>query len=183
MKFSIQPHLETQRVILEPLKETDLEALYAAASDPEIWQQHPNKQRWKPAVFKTFFEGALQSKGAFKITDKASGKVIGSTRYYDYEPLDNSLFIGYTFYARDYWGKGINAEVKKEMLDYIFQYVAKVYLHIGAENLRSQISIQRLGAEKIGEAEVQYFGEDPRHNFVYVFTREQWQNKTAQVKA
>lgn len=53
------------------------------------------------------------------------------------------------------------------MLDHIFQFVSKVHFHIGALNLRSQISIQRLGAEKIAEKEVAYFGEPPGLNFVY----------------
>lgn len=167
MTTELQPTLETEQILLQPLKESDFDALYAVASDPEIWQQHPNKDRWKKEVFRTFFEGAMQSKGAFRITDKSSGATIGSTRFYDYQPADNSIFIGYTFYATSCWGKGINQKVKNLMLNYIFQFVNKVYFHIGAENIRSQIAISRLGAVKVGEQEVNYFGEAPRLNFVY----------------
>lgn len=53
------------------------------------------------------------------------------------------------------------------MLDYIFQFVSKVYFHIGATNIRSQVAIGRIGAKKIAEQEVTYFGEVPRLNFVY----------------
>ena len=179
MEFNIQPVLGNDRVMLYPLQEEDFEDLYAVASDPKIWEQHPNKDRWKRDVFKTFFEGALQSKGAFKIIDKASGKVIGSTRLYDYDEQGNSIFIGYTFYATQYWGTGINHAVKKLMLEYVFTFVSKVYFHIGANNLRSQISISRLGAEKIAEQEVEYFGEASRLNFVYEIKRETLRNPTA----
>ena len=179
MEFNIQPVLGNDRVMLYPLLEEDFEDLYAVASDPKIWEQHPNKDRWKRDVFKTFFEGALQSKGAFKIIDKASGKVIGSTRLYDYDEQGNSIFIGYTFYATQYWGTGINHAVKKLMLEYVFTFVSKVYFHIGANNLRSQISISRLGAEKIAEQEVEYFGEASRLNFVYEIKRETLRNPTA----
>jgi RimJ/RimL family protein N-acetyltransferase len=176
MELNIQPILEDEKVILYPLHEKDFEALYITASDPKIWEQHPNKDRWKKDVFKIFFDGAIQSKGAFKIVDKATGSIIGSTRFYDYNKQENSLFIGYTFYATNYWGKGVNQSVKIKMLDYIFQFVSKVNFHIGAENIRSQIAIGRIGAEKIAEQKVAYFGEASRLNFVYEIKKEEWEN-------
>ncbi|GGE89030.1 Protein N-acetyltransferase, RimJ/RimL family [Chishuiella changwenlii] len=167
MNFSIQTKLENEKTILYPLQDKDFDVLYAVASDPKIWEQHPNKNRWQKDVFKTFFDGALQSKGAFLIVDKATGNVIGSTRFYDYNEEEDSIFIGYTFYGVDSWGKGINRLVKETMLDYIFQFVSKVHFHIGADNIRSQIAISRIGAEKIAEQEVAYFGEPSRLNYVY----------------
>lgn len=175
MKFSIQPVLENEKVILSPLQDKDFEALYSAASNPKIWEQHPNKDRWKKDVFRVFFEGAMQSRGAFTIEDKTTGGVIGSTRMYDFNEQENSIFIGYTFYTTSYWGKGINRAVKTMMLDYLFQFVSMVYFHIGAENIRSQIAISRIGAEKIAEQEVTYFGEEPRLNFVYGINKEKWE--------
>lgn len=176
MHFNIQPRLENEQIILLPLQDDDFDALYSVASDPEIWKQHPNKDRWKREIFLTFFEGAIQSKGAFKIIDKISGHIMGSTRYYDYNEVDDSILIGYTFYATQYWGKGINHAVKSMMLDYIFQFVSKVYFHIGAENLRSQIAISRLGTTKIAEQEITYFGEAPKWNFVYELRKEDWED-------
>lgn len=175
MKFNIQPTLENEIAVLFPLQEKDFEDLYAAASNPKIWEQHPNKDRWKREVFKTFFEGALKSGGAFKIVDKATGKIMGSTRCYDFNKQDNSIFIGYTFYAVEYWGKGINKSVKTLILDYVFQFVSKVNFHIGAENIRSQIAIGRIGAEKVGEQEVTYFGEKSKLNYVYEITKAKWE--------
>lgn len=177
MKFDIQPFLENETVTLNPLLEQDFEVLYEVAADPKIWEQHPNKDRWKEDVFQNFFKGALQSRGAFKIIDKATGNVAGSTRIYDYDEQESSILIGYTFYATRYWGKGINSSVKKMMLDYLFQFVSKVYFHIGADNIRSQTAIGRLGAQKIAEQEVTYFGELPKLNFVYAITSEEWNNR------
>ena len=148
--------------------------MYAVASDPKIWEQHPNKDRWKKDVFQVFFEGAIQSKGAYKIIEKSTGKIAGSTRIYDYNEEDSSVLIGYTFYATAYWGKGINHSVKALMLDYLFQFVSQVFFHIGSNNTRSQIAIDRLGAKKVDEQEVAYFGEAPKLNYVYRITREEW---------
>lgn len=174
MTFNIQPILENDQVILYPLREADFDELYAAASDPKVWEQHPNKDRWQREVFQNFFNGAMQSKGAFRIVDKTTGKTIGSTRFYDYNEEENHILIGYTFYAVSCWGKGINPMVKKLMLDYIFQFVPKVQFHIGSNNLRSQVAIGRLGAEKIGEEDVAYFGEAPKLNYIYEINKESY---------
>jgi RimJ/RimL family protein N-acetyltransferase len=175
--FDLQPTLETEEYIILPVSLHDFEQLYEVASDPEIWEQHPNKDRWKRDVFKVFFEGAIQSRGAFKIVDKVSQKIIGSTRIYDYNSNDCSILMGYTFYAKRYWGTGVNHKVKSFFFDYLFQYVNTVILHIGASNIRSQISIQRLSAEKIGEIEVAYYGEGIKQNFIYQIDKKNWEKK------
>ena len=172
MEINIRPILKKDDIELLPLQTEDFEGLYRVASDPKIWEQHPNKDRWKKEVFQVFFEGALKSNGAFKIIK--GREIIGSTRFYDYNPQDDSILIGYTFYGREYWGKGINHSVKSMMLDYIFQFVSKVHFHIGAENIRSQIAIGRLGAIKTGEEWVAYFGEPSKLNYVYEITKSAW---------
>lgn len=58
--FNSQPILETSELQLLPLQIEDFEALYKVASDPEIWKQHPNKDRWKKEVFAVFFDGAIK---------------------------------------------------------------------------------------------------------------------------
>ncbi|MBD2722763.1 GNAT family N-acetyltransferase [Hymenobacter armeniacus] len=172
--FSLQPSLETDTLQLLPLQPADFAALYAVAADPAIWAQHPNRDRWQQPVFATFFEGALRSGGAFKVVAKATGAVLGSTRIYDYQREDNSIFIGYTFYGTRHWGKGINSAVKALLLNYLFQFVETVRFHIGAGNVRSQVAIQRLGATKVAEQEVAYFGESPKLNFVYEIIKSSW---------
>jgi RimJ/RimL family protein N-acetyltransferase len=167
MNFSIQPILENDYVKLIPLQENDFEQLFSVASDPLVWEQHPNKDRYKRDVFERFFEGALESGGAFKIIEKNTGEIAGSTRFYNYNTADNSIFIGYTFYARKFWGSKMNPQVKKLMLDYIFQFVDKVNFHVGKDNLRSQKAMEKLGAKKVDEVIVAYYGEPDRLNVVF----------------
>lgn len=174
MNFSVQPTLENNNFKLIPLQETDFERLYSVASDPKIWEQHPNKERYKREVFQNFFKGAMESEGAFLVTNKSTGDVLGCTRFYDYDNGNRSILIGYTFYGTDSWGKNVNPQVKKMMLDYIFQHVETVIFHVGKENIRSQIAMQRLGAQKVGEEEITYFGESPKINVVYEIKKENW---------
>lgn len=165
--MNIQPTLENDLVILQPLKESDFESLYEMASDPLVWEQHPNKNRYQKAVFQNFFDGAMESKGAFIIIDKKTNTVIGSTRFYDLDEKNKSVLIGYTFYGRNYWGSAYNPSVKKLMLDYAFRFLDTVYFHIGADNIRSQKAIERIGAVKVREITVAYHGEPEKLNFEY----------------
>lgn len=172
MNFPIQPILENEKINLLPLQEEDFERLYAVASDPLVWEQHPNKNRYEREVFQNFFEGAMLSQGAFLIMDKATDEVMGSTRFYDYNEKDNSIFIGYTFYGRKFWGGKLNPQVKKLMLEYIFQFVDVVKFHVGAENWRSRKAMEKLGATLIGEISVAYHGEPNRQNVEYHIIKE-----------
>lgn len=165
--MNVQATLENENVKLVPLNPNDFEELFSVASDQKIWEQHPNKDRYQREVFEKFFQGAIESKGAFKIMDKSSNEVAGSTRFYDYNQDDNSIFIGYTFYATKFWGSKLNPQVKKLMLDYIFQFVDKVNFHVGKDNIRSQKAMEKLGAKKVDEVNVAYFGEPEKLNVVF----------------
>jgi len=169
--MNLQPtHLHNALVSLRPLSVTDFELLYAVASDPLIWEQHPNPDRYKRDVFQNYFKGAVESGGAFIILNQHE-QVIGSTRFYDYKPADSEVKIGYTFFARACWGQEFNRSSKLLMLSYAFKFVDRVLFQVGASNIRSQKAMEKLGAIKIGEEEVAYYGEATRLNFVYLIQR------------
>ena len=172
MKFDLQyKKLQNELIRLTPLQETNFEELYAVASNPLVWEQHPNKLRYQRDVFQNYFEGAMLSKGAFIIRDNKTNEVVGCSRYYDYDEIESSVLIGYTFIGIKFWGKDYNKALKKLMLDYAFQFVNKVYFHIGAFNYRSQKAIEKIGATKVDEFEVEYYGETSKLNFIYLITK------------
>ncbi len=166
-----QQTLENEFVTMQALSEEDFDALYAVASDPLIWAQHPNKNRYELAEFQNYFKGAIASKGAYLVFDKANGDIVGSSRFYDYSDDERSVFIGYTFVARKYWGKGMNQAMKSLMMQHAFEYVDKILFHVGANNKRSQIAMERLGGTKTKEVEVAYYGEPVKVNFEYVIEK------------
>lgn len=168
--MNLQPVLENEEVILHPLAYSDFDHLYEVASDPEIWEQHPSHDRYKREVFEDFFQDAMKSGGAFSIIDKKSGEVAGSTRFYNYNAGERSVFIGYTFYAKKFWGSRLNPQVKQLMLEYIFQFVDKVYFQVGRQNYRSQKAVERLGAIRINEPAADVKPSDSS-NFLYLITK------------
>ncbi len=156
-------------VQLYPLKPADFEELFQVASDPLIWEQHPNPDRYKREIFTVYFEGALQSGGAMLIRD-AQGLAIGSSRFYDWEAELREVKIGYTFFARACWGKPYNKSTKTLMVGHALQAADRVLFHVGVNNIRSQKAMAKLGAQVIDEVTVAYYGESPRRNFVYALT-------------
>ena len=167
MENPFQQPLYNQFIRLEPLKESDFEILYQVASDPLIWEQHPNPDRYKKEVFENYFKGAITSNGAYLIIDTQTNEVIGSSRFYDYDTKQKELKIGYTFFSRKVWGKYHNKATKLLMLDHALQFVDKVIFHVGSQNIRSRKAMEKLGAIKIREVEVAYFGEATKTNFEY----------------
>lgn len=155
--------LENEYVKLIPIAESDFESLAAVASDPLIWDQHPDRERYKPEVFRKFFDGALNGEMGFVIYDNKTGEVIGSSRYYEYEPEHQVIAIGYTFFARSYWGGPHNRASKDLMLDYAFGFVNRVHFHVATENFRSQKAVLKLGAKKIGIRNIEIAGSDTSH--------------------
>ncbi len=174
MSIHLQPILQNNLILLQPLQMIDFEALYKTASDPLIWEQHPNKNRYQREAFQNYFEGAIQSGGALMAIDKQTNEIAGCSRFYDYNEAEQSVFIGYTFLARKFWGKQYNPAMKNLMINHAFQFVNTVLFHIGAENIRSQIAISRVGAIKRREVIVAYYGEPDKHNFEYELRKEDW---------
>ena len=180
MPFELQPSLENTRIRLRPLLSEDFEALYAAASDPLIWEQHPNRNRYQRDVFATYFKGAIESGGALLVLGRDSGQVLGSSRYYDLDEARSTVAIGYTFIVRSCWGGGYNRSLKTLMLDHAFRFVDTVLFHVGAANTRSRMAMQKLGGRLIGEAAIAYYGEPANTNVIYEITRQDWQRLRAQ---
>jgi RimJ/RimL family protein N-acetyltransferase len=121
--FDLQPNLKGELLELRPVTPRDWDDLFAVASDPLIWEQHPESDRYKEEVFEIFFREALESGGAFVVIDRATQQIIGSTRFYGYDPEKSEIEIGWTFLAREYWGGQYNCEMKSLMLNHAFKFV------------------------------------------------------------
>ena len=143
--FDRQPTLVGELVELRPLRPDDFDALFRVASDPLIWEQHPERTRYQESTFRTFFQDALDSGGALIVLDRQTGEIIGSSRYHGYDPDRRVVEIGWTFLARAYWGGRYNGEMKRLMLEHAFPWVTRVIFVIGPDNRRSQRAVEKIG--------------------------------------
>jgi N-acetyltransferase len=171
MLFDLQPHLKGELIELRKLRSDDWGELFAVASDPLIWEQHPESDRYKEDVFKIFFEDALRSGGAFIVIDTQTQQIIGSTRFHGYDPEKSEIEIGWTFLARKYWGGRYNAEMKQLMLRHAFKFVENVVFFVGENNLRSQKATEKIGAAESGTAKRVYGNRPASLNVRYLIKK------------
>lgn len=169
MPFEFQPTLTGELLELRPLREEDWPELFSVASDPLIWELHPQQDRYKEEIFREFFHKAMESGGAFAAIDRKTGSIIGSTRYHDYIPEMSQVEIGYTFLARTYWGGLYNGEMKRLMLDHAFRFVERAVFWVGKHNYRSQRAMEKIGGVLLGER----LDVNGRENFVYEIRKSQ----------
>jgi RimJ/RimL family protein N-acetyltransferase len=178
MRFDLQPSLTGELLTLRPLRPDDFHDLYAVASDPLIWEQHPARDRYKEEVFKELFRESLESGGALvaldkavdKAADKKDGRIIGSSRFHGYDPAKSEIEIGWSFLARSYWGGVYNREMKQLMLRHAFKFVDNVVFLVGPQNVRSQRAMEKIGGVRAG-SRTDANGND---SLVYEITRENW---------
>ena len=149
--FELQPHLVGDLIEVRPLQPEDWESLFAVASDPLIWEQHPDQDRYQEEVFREFFREALESGGAVVVIDRTTQEIIGSSRYFGFDPAKREIEIGWTFLARSYWGGKYNGELKRLMLDHAFRFVESVLFLIGPANTRSRKAVERIGGVLTGK--------------------------------
>jgi N-acetyltransferase len=168
MAFELQPTLTGTLLELRPLRPEDFHDLYAVGSDPAIWEQHPERDRYKEDVFNGFFREALASGGAFVVIDRRTGRVIGSSRYFGYSEERNEIEIGWTFLARSYWGGVYNREMKQLMLRHAFRFVETVVFLVGPQNMRSQRAMEKIGGVRAGVTRREPGG---RESVVFAITR------------
>jgi N-acetyltransferase len=162
------------RIELRPLVPGDFDALLEAAGDPLIWEQHPEPDRHRREVFKRYFDGAIESRGAFAIIDRGSGRIIGSSRYCNLKPAEGEVEIGWTFLERAFWGGAYNGELKSLMIDHALRFVDRVVFVVGENNLRSQMALRKIGARFVDRTRSPARDGTMIESVVFVITREQW---------
>jgi N-acetyltransferase len=168
--FDLQPILKGELIELRPLRPQDFDALFSAASDPKIWEQHPESDRYQRKVFQRFFDGALESKGAFAIIERKSGRIIGSSRYCNLNLTNREVEVGWTFLEREFWGGTYNRELKRLMLDHAFRFVDRVVFVVGEQNFRSQKALAKIGASFLKKVQLPADDETIKTNIVFVIT-------------
>jgi len=156
--MDLQPTLKGDLTNLRPTVPEDWEELYAAASDPLIWEVHPAHDRWQEGVFREYFTDALASGGSLTVRDKTNGEVIGASRYYGYDTELDEIEIGWTFLKRAYWGGTYNREIKRLMVNHILPHVGAVIFQVGEHNWRSQHAMAKIGGVLRDEVRERAYG-------------------------
>ncbi|MEX0287156.1 MAG: GNAT family N-acetyltransferase [Paracoccaceae bacterium] len=172
--FDPQPILQGRSLTLRPLLSEDREALYAAASDPEIWVQHPAHDRHQRDIFDSYFDFLIARGTALAVLDRQTDRIIGTSSFYLTDETPPCASIGFTFLTRAYWGGPTNRELKQLMMAHLFDHFDSVWLHVDPANTRSRKATEKLGAVYLDNRELD-MGLGPVPFSTYRLSREDWE--------
>lgn len=148
--------LEGNVVRLEPLRLEHHEALSDVGLDPSLWALTTIRVR-TPADMRAYIEEALAGQRAgvslpFATVERATGRVLGSTRFGNITPAHRRVEIGWTWIAPAWQRTAVNTEAKLLMLRHAFDTLGcrRVELKTSALNVRSRNAMLRIGATEEG---------------------------------
>ena len=168
--FNLFDQIETERFALRPLTQDDRLTLFSIASDPSIWSQHPEPNRYQRPVFDRYFDKILSLEAPIIILDKHEGTPVGSSSYYFYNFEKSIITIGYSFLAVKYWGGQANREIKRELINYALQFVKVVEFEAASSNLRSRAALEKIGAILDRTSIYQIQGAPSQQGYIYRIT-------------
>jgi RimJ/RimL family protein N-acetyltransferase len=148
--------LEGRSVRLEPLAASHHAALCEVGLDPELWGLIPYRAS-TPDEMRGYIDSALEAQAArtaipFATVERASGRVVGSTRFMNIDTAHRRVEIGSTWLAKPWQRTAINTEAKYLMLRHAFETwgCIRVELKTDALNQRSREAMLRIGAREEG---------------------------------
>ena len=147
--------LEGRHVRLEPLSLAHHEAL-AAVLDPTLTQWFPHPVT-NAAELRAFIAVSLedQQRGValpFATVERASGRVVGSTRFGAIDRANRRMEIGWTFVGRTWQRTAVNTEAKLLMMAHAFEALSAIRIEFKTDalNAQSRAALARLGAVEEG---------------------------------
>ena len=177
--------LEDDKVLLRPLVEADLEYLMPfAINEPDTWRFSQTSAGGEKGM-QAYVTTALSNKATgkeypFIVFDKTSGEYAGSSRFYDIQPQNNMLQLGYTWYGEKFRGTGLNKHCKFLLLQLAFEGLKmyRVEFRADARNERSIAAMKSIGCKPEGIIRSHMWLEDGtrRDSIVLSILKEEWEN-------
>jgi RimJ/RimL family protein N-acetyltransferase len=176
--------LEDERVLLRPMKETDLELLLPfALNEPDTWKYSYLSARGGEGM-RQYVNDALDGRKAgtqypFIVFDKKTGEYAGSTRFYDIKPAWQTLQLGYTWYGGKFRGSGLNKHCKFLLLQFAFECLdaLRVEFRADSRNERSIAAMKSIGCipEGILRQDMPLCDGDRRSSIILSILKGEWE--------
>jgi len=152
LPFDKEIILENDAVKLRPLVGEDYSTLlHFAMSEPDLWQyslvQANGKENMYNYMTTALSKRANKDSYPFIVFDKSTNRYAGSTRFYDYQKVHNTVQLGFTWYGREFQGTNVNKNCKFLLLQYAFEelQVERVEFRADNNNTRSIAAMKSIG--------------------------------------
>ena len=182
--------LEGRHVRLEPLAMQHAAGHAGIGLDEDLWKWIPTPVRTADEMSR-YVQTALneQKSGSalpFVLMEKASGRIIGSTRYANIERVHHRVEIGWTWVARHWQRTPVNTEAKYLLLRHAFETLQCIRVELKTDSLneRSRAAILRIGAREEGTFRNHMITASGRirHTVYFSILDSEWPEVKAQVE-
>ena len=152
----IDLQLETQKVLLRPIAETDMEAFHQLAQDEDMWQYFSlnlaDEKQLKTWMNMAFHEIQMNTRRAFTIIEKSSGTIAGSMSMGNISLHDLRLEIGWSWLGKKFRSTGVNRHSKYAMMKYGFEELnlERIEFKTDVLNLRARKGLENIGGKEEG---------------------------------
>jgi RimJ/RimL family protein N-acetyltransferase len=174
--------IETLRVILQPLKMEDFEALSKLNKAPGTFayftkdlSSNDDLKVWMEDLLKEKSEGKRMP---FTIIDRDTKEICGSMSYLNISFYDKRLEIGSSWLGSDYIGMGVNMPVKFAMLSYAFEVMKmeRVEAKTDMLNERAKAGLLKIGMKPEGvlRSHMLMPGNRRRDSIYYSILKDEW---------
>lgn len=178
---------------LSPMRLQDAPDYLRALGSPEESAQVVQHLTFRPpadlAEARLIISAALGDLGRMPYVQRvtATGELVGTTSFYEIDPVLRAIAIGHTWIARRFWRTGVNTESKLIMMSRAFEGlgVERLVWHTDIRNTRSQAAIERLGARREGVLRRHRIRPDGswRDTVQYAMISEEWPEAKARLLA
>lgn len=183
--------LTGEHVQLVPMSAAHRGPLAEVGLDEELWRWIPDPVHTREEMF-AYVDAALaqQASGVslpFTIVERASGKVIGSTRYANIERAHRRVEIGWTWVAPLWQRTPINTECKYMLMRHAFETLGCIRVELKTDSLneKSRKAIARIGAREEGVFRNHMITSTGRirHSVYFSVIDSEWPGVKAQLEA
>ena len=148
--------LETQRLILRPLAESDAQDIFEIFSDKQVMKYYdllPFETLERAREQIDFFTSGFAQKQMIRwgIELKDNGKLIGTCGFFAFNEDAEKAELGYELNS-SYQGKGLMTEALEAVLGFIFResVINRVEAYVEPQNTASQKLLEKVGFTKEG---------------------------------
>lgn len=174
--------IESERVILRPIKKEDFEEMKNLTTDPNMWYYFTSdlsvETELKNWVAQALKELENKQSLPFSILDLENNKIIGSTRISNISSRDKRVEIGWTWIAKAFQGTGINGHVKKLLFKFLFKETETVRIEFKTDvlNIPARKGLQKAGLTEEGvlRSHTLMTNNRRRDTIFYSILKEEW---------
>lgn len=176
-------HIETERLSLREMNESDFEALYAVLADSDIMEHYPytfDEKRVMNWIEKNRERYKIFGFGLWAVILKATGEMIGDCGL-TMQLINGQIKpeIGYHI-RKDCQRQGYASEAAKASRDWVFKNTPfnRIYSYMKHTNIGSYATALSIGMHQVDE----FIDKENEVTKVYVITREEWEKEAIRTK-